>query len=237
MTQEEIKKLVGQVAADYVNTQVPEGATIGVGTGSTVNYFIDALSKKRDRYRGAISSSIATTYHLISHKFQVFELGSLESLPIYVDGADEINPHGAMIKGGGGALTREKIIAAEADIFVCIADKSKLVPVLGKFPLPIEVIPMARIALARRITRLTTGIPMLRLMHNGKPFITDNGNEILDIYNLVIEDPIMLERSLNQWPGVVTIGLFSMLSANLCLLGTKYGVQRIDYEKNHLSLL
>ncbi|WP_226809589.1 ribose-5-phosphate isomerase RpiA [Candidatus Vallotia lariciata] len=235
MTQEEIKRLVGQAAADYINTEVPEDSIIGIGTGSTVNYFIDALTQSRARYRGAISSSAVTTRRLISHKFRVFELGDIESLPVYIDGADEINPHGAMIKGGGGALTREKIVAAEADRFVCIADASKLVQVLGKFPLPVEVIPMARVALARRITKFTIGTPVLRLMHNGKPFVTDNGNEILDIHGLTIDNPIVLERSLNQWPGIVTIGLFALLGANLCLLGTEQGVHRINYIKHVYS--
>ncbi|WP_225721726.1 ribose-5-phosphate isomerase RpiA [Candidatus Vallotiella sp. (ex Adelges kitamiensis)] len=237
MTQEEIKRLVGQAAADYVNTQIPEGAVIGVGTGSTVNYFIDALASQRNRYRGAISSSIATTHRLISNKFRVFELCDIEFLPIYVDGADEIDSYGAMIKGGGGALTREKIVSAAAEIFVCIVDDSKVVQTLGKFPLPLEVMPIARLALTRRLAKLSVGTPVLRLAHDGKPFITENGNEILDINGLVIENPIALECSLNQWPGIVTVGLFAAFGANLCLVGTKHGVQRINYVKHYSSLL
>lgn len=231
MTQQELKQLVGQAAADYVNTHVAEGAVIGVGTGSTANCFIDALASSRDRYRGAVSSSVATTNRLLSHGFRVFELGDVESLPVYVDGADEIDPCGAMIKGGGGALTREKIVASVADVFVCIADGSKLVRTLGTFPLPVEVVPMARVALARRIAQLSAGTPVLRLTHDGAPFMTDNGNEILDVKGLAIDDPVALERDMNQWPGVVTVGLFAARGADLCLVGTEHGVQRIDYAR------
>ncbi|WP_226806589.1 ribose-5-phosphate isomerase RpiA [Candidatus Vallotia cooleyia] len=235
MTKKELKQLVGHAAADYVNTYVPENSVIGVGTGSTANCFIDALSRSRDRYRGAVSSSVATTNRLLLNGFHVFELSDVESLPIYIDGADEIDPHGSMIKGGGGALTREKIIASVADIFVCIVDDSKLVPMLGAFPLPIEVIPMARVMLARRITQCTSGAPVLRLTHNGTPFMTDNGNEILDVKGLTIDDPVALEHSMNQWPGIVTVGLFAMLGAARCLVGTKYGMQCIDYVREQSS--
>lgn len=231
MTQDELKRLVGQAAADYVNARVPEGAVIGVGTGSTANCFIDALAGSRDRYRGAVSSSVATTDRLQSHGFRVFELGEVELLPVYVDGADEIDPRGAMIKGGGGALTREKIVASVADVFVCIADGSKLVPALGAFPLPVEVVPMARVAVGRRIAQATGGVPVLRVKQDGAPFITDNGNEIIDVKGLTIEDPVALEREINQWPGVVTVGLFAARGADLCLVSTKQGVQRLDYAR------
>ncbi|MEX3822603.1 ribose-5-phosphate isomerase RpiA, partial [Paraburkholderia sp. BR14262] len=147
MTQDELKQLVGQAAADYVNANVPEGVVIGVGTGSTANCFIDALAASKGRYRGAVSSSVATTARLEAHGFKIFDLNEIESLPVYVDGADEIDGAGAMIKGGGGALTREKIVASVSDVFVCIADASKRVDVLGQFPLPIEVVPMARTAI------------------------------------------------------------------------------------------
>lgn len=172
MTQDELKQLVGQAAADYVNANVPEGTVIGVGTGSTANCFIDALAATKHRYRGAVSSSVATTARLQQHGIQVFDLNEIESLPVYVDGADEIDHRGAMIKGGGGALTREKIVASVADVFVCIADASKRVDVLGQFPLPIEVMPMARTAIGRRVAAIG-GVPVLRVAKDGTPFITD----------------------------------------------------------------
>ena len=228
MTQDELKQLVGRAAADYVNANVPEGAIIGVGTGSTANCFIDALATSRPRYRGAVSSSVATTARLQSHGFKVFDLNEIDSLPVYVDGADEIDASGAMIKGGGGALTREKIVASVADVFVCIADASKRVAVLGQFPLPVEVVPMARTAIGRRVTALG-GVPVVRVTQDGTPFITDNGNEIIDVKTLKIADPLALEAQLNAWPGVVTVGLFAARGANVCLLGTPGGVERIDY--------
>ncbi|KAG0194678.1 hypothetical protein DFQ28_007824 [Apophysomyces sp. BC1034] len=231
MTQDELKRRVGQAAADYVNAHVLQGAVIGVGTGSTANCFIDALASSRERYRGAVSSSVATTNRLQSRGFRVFELGEVESLPVYVDGADEIDPHGAMIKGGGGALTREKIVASVADVFVCIADGSKRVPTLGAFPLPIEVVPMARVAIGRQIAQVTGGAPVLRVKQDGTSFITDNGNEIIDVKGLTIDDPVALERDVNQWPGVVTVGLFAARGADVCLIGTDQGVQRIDYAR------
>jgi len=228
MTQDELKQQVGQAAADYVNANVPEGATIGVGTGSTANCFIDALAAHRSRYRGAVSSSVATTARLQSHGFRVFDLNEVETLPVYVDGADEIDASGAMIKGGGGALTREKIVASVADVFVCIADASKRVDVLGTFPLPVEVVPMARTAIGRRVAALG-GVPVLRVQRDGSPYLTDNGNEILDVKGLRIADPRALETQLNAWPGVVTVGLFAARGADLCLLGGEAGVERIDY--------
>jgi len=228
MTQDELKQLVGQAAADYVNAQVPEGSIIGVGTGSTANCFIDALAASKSRYRGAVSSSLATTARLESHGFRVFDLNDIESLPVYVDGADEIDASGAMIKGGGGALTREKIVASVADVFVCIADASKRVDVMGTFPLPVEVVPMARTAIGRKLTALG-GVPIVRVTKDGMPFITDNGNEIIDVKGLSITDPRALEAQINAWPGVVTVGLFAARGANVCLLGTEQGVERIDY--------
>ncbi|WP_027796557.1 ribose-5-phosphate isomerase RpiA [Paraburkholderia acidipaludis] len=230
MTQDELKQLVGKAAADYVNANVPEGAVIGVGTGSTANCFIDALAAGKDRYRGAVSSSVATTARLQSHGFRIFDLNDIEGLPVYVDGADEIDAQGAMIKGGGGALTREKIVASVADVFVCIADASKRVDVLGQFPLPIEVVPMARTAIGRRVSALG-GVPVLRVQQDGAPFVTDNGNEILDVKGLAISDPCAFEALVNAWPGVVTVGLFAARGADLCLLGAATGVERIDYAK------
>jgi ribose 5-phosphate isomerase A len=228
MTQDELKQLVGQAAADYVNAHVPEGAVIGVGTGSTANCFVDALAASKGRYRGAVSSSVATTARLQALGIRVFDLNEIDSLPVYVDGADEIDHRGAMIKGGGGALTREKIVASVADIFVCIADASKRVDVLGTFALPIEVVPMARTAIGRRVTAIG-GVPVVRVTQDGAPFITDNGNEIIDVKGLQIRDPLALEAQINAWPGVVTVGLFAARGANLCLLGTDTGVERIDF--------
>jgi len=230
MTQDELKQLVGEAAAEYVHAHVPEGAVIGVGTGSTANCFIDALAAHKGRYRGAVSSSLATTARLQSHGIKVFDLNDVEGLPVYVDGADEIDAGGAMIKGGGGALTREKIVASVADVFVCIADASKRVDVLGTFPLPIEVVPMARTAIGRRVTALGA-VPVLRVQKDGSPYITDNGNEILDVKGLSITDPLALEATINAWPGVVTVGLFAARGADLCLLGAESGVERIEYTR------
>ncbi len=219
MTQDELKQAVGRAAADYVARQVPAGAVIGVGTGSTANCFIDALAPLRDRYRGAVASSEATRKRLEGHGFKVLDLNEVDSIPVYVDGADEIDPGLHMIKGGGGALTREKIVAAVASTFVCIADESKQVPVLGGFPLPVEVIPMARAYVARELTRLG-GVPVLR-----EGFLTDNGNLILDVRGLAISDPVAFEGTLNQITGVVTNGLFAVRPANVLLLGTAGGVR------------
>lgn len=228
MTQDELKRLVGQAAADYVNAHAPEGAIIGVGTGSTANCFIDALAQHRARYRGAVSSSVATTARLQQHGIRVFDLNEIESLPVYVDGADEIDASGAMIKGGGGALTREKIVASVSEVFVCIADASKRVDVLGTFPLPIEVVPMARTAIGRKVMALG-GVPVLRVQQDGTPYITDNGNEILDVKGLRIAAPRELEATVNAWPGVVTVGLFAARGADLCLLGSEAGVETVSY--------
>jgi len=221
MTQDELKQAVAQAAADYVAEHAPAGSIIGVGTGSTANFFIDALAPLKERYRGAVASSEATRKRLEGHGIPVLDLNAVEHIPVYVDGADEVDAGLNMIKGGGGALTREKIVAAVADIFVCIADGSKLVDTMGKFPLPVEVIPMARAHVARELAKLG-GTPVVR-----EGFVTDNGNLILDVHGLAITDPKGLEAQINQMAGVVTNGLFAIRPANLLLLGTANGVRRI----------
>lgn len=221
MTQDELKQAVAQAAADYVAEHAPAGAIIGVGTGSTANFFIDALAALKDRYQGAVASSEATRKRLESHGIAVLDLNDVDCIPIYVDGADEVDAGLNMIKGGGGALTREKIVAAVATTFVCIADGSKLVDTMGKFPLPVEVIPMARAHVARELAKLG-GTPVLR-----EGFVTDNGNLILDVKGLAITDPKGLEAQINQIVGVVTNGLFALRPANVLLLGTETGVRRI----------
>lgn len=222
MTQDELKQAVAKAAADYVNRTVADGAIIGVGTGSTANYFIDELAKGASRFKGAVASSEATAKRLAGHGIPVLDLNDVTDLPVYVDGADEVTPGLHMVKGGGGALTREKIVAAVAKTFVCIADGSKLVTTLGKFPLPVEVIPMAQAQMARELARLG-GTPRLR-----EGFVTDNGNVILDVHGLTITDPVALESRINQIVGVVTNGLFACRGANLLLLGTADGVQQLE---------
>lgn len=221
MTQDELKQAVAQAAADYVAQTAPAGSIIGVGTGSTANFFIDALAAIKDKYQGAVASSEATRKRLEGHGIKVFDLNDVSDIPVYVDGADEIDAGLNMIKGGGGALTREKIVAAVAREFVCICDASKLVDVMGKFPLPVEVIPMARAHVARELAKLG-GTPVLR-----EGFVTDNGNVILDVKGLAITDPKGLEAQVNQITGVVTNGLFAVRPANLLLLGTPEGVKSI----------
>ena len=221
MTQDELKQAVAQAAADHVAKTAPAGSIIGVGTGSTANFFIDALAPLKDRYKGAVASSEATRQRLEGHGIKVFDLNDVDAIPVYVDGADEIDAGLNMIKGGGGALTREKIVAAVAKRFVCICDASKLVDTMGKFPLPVEVIPMARAHVARELAKLG-GTPVLR-----ENFITDNGNLILDVKGLTISDPKGLETQINQITGVVTNGLFAVRPANLLLLGTADGVRSI----------
>ena len=221
MTQDELKQAVAQAAADYVAKHAPEGSIIGVGTGSTANFFIDALAPLKDKYKGAVASSEATRLRLESHGITVFDLNDVDQIPVYVDGADEIDAGLNMIKGGGGALTREKIVAAVASTFVCICDDSKRVDTMGKFPLPVEVIPMARAHVARQLAKLG-GTPILR-----EGFITDNGNLILDVQGLSITNPKDLEAQINQITGVVTNGLFAMRPANVLLLGTSEGVKTI----------
>jgi ribose 5-phosphate isomerase A len=226
MDQEEQKRAVAHEALKHVVA----GAWLGVGSGSTANHFIDALASMKHRIKGAVASSVKTADRLKSHGIDVEDLNNVDDLPVYIDGADEVTEHGAMIKGGGGALTREKIVAAVARKFICIVDQSKLVDVLGNFPLPIEVVPMARTAIGRRVTALG-GVPVVRVTKEGTPFITDNGNEIIDVKGLRISDPRTLETHINAWPGVVTVGLFAGRGANLCLLGTDTGVQTIEYRK------
>ncbi|AXQ30306.1 ribose-5-phosphate isomerase RpiA [Solimonas sp. K1W22B-7] len=217
MTQDEAKKAAAEAALKYV---VP-GEVLGVGTGSTVNYFIDALAKIRDDIPGAVSSSNASTERLKKLGIPVLDLNKTGTLSIYVDGADEANKHLQLIKGGGAALTREKIVAGASRKFICIADESKLVPVLGKFPLPVEVIPMAQSYVAREMVKLG-GQPYLR-----DGVVTDNGNVIIDVRGLEILDPVKLEAQINQIAGVVTVGLFAHRPADVLLLGTPAGVREI----------
>lgn len=223
MTQDELKTLVGQAALAYV---VP-GEIVGVGTGSTVNKFIDALATLKDRIAGAVSSSEASTARLQALGIPVFDANAVGELAVYIDGADEIDGRGCMIKGGGAALTREKIVAAQSRRFVCIADESKRVEVLGRFPLPVEVIPMASARITRQFAALG-GAARLRLK-DGKPLLTDNGQHILDVTGLTLTDPLAFESEVNQWPGVVTVGVFAHQRASVCLLGTSSGVQTITY--------
>lgn len=217
--QTQLKQSVALAAADYVANNLPKGSILGVGTGSTANLFIDALVPLRQNLRGAVASSQATADRLTAIGIPLFDLNDIDALPIYVDGADEIDPGFSMIKGGGGALTREKIIADVAGEFVCIADSSKCVSTLGRFPLPIEAIPMAVAQVARAVERLG-GTPILR-----SGFITDNGNQILDVTGLTISDPTGLESTLNQIVGTVTNGLFARRGADVLLLGSIDGVQ------------
>lgn len=217
-TQDEQKREVAQAAIQYI----PIGSIVGVGTGSTANYFIDELAKIKHKIDGAVASSDDTARRLKNHHIEVLDLNNVSDIPVYVDGTDEITEHLHMIKGGGGALTREKIVAATAKKFVCVADQSKLVSVLGAFPLPVEVIPMARSYVARKIVQLG-GHPVLR-----EGFITDNGNVILDVHGLEILNPIELEMDLNQIAGIVTNGLFAKRGADVLLLGTDNGVRTID---------
>ena len=216
MNQDELKKQAAEAALDYV-----EGGVIGVGTGSTVNHFIDALARLKGRIEGAVSSSEISTERLRRHGIPVFDLNAVGELALYVDGADESNERLELIKGGGGALTREKIVAAASQRFVCIADESKLVEVLGRFPLPVEVIPMARSYVARELVRLG-GTPIWR-----EGFVTDNGNLILDVQNLEITDPRGLEQRINAIAGVVTVGIFALRPADVLILGSAQGPRMI----------
>jgi len=222
-TQDELKTLVGQAALQYV---VP-GEIVGVGTGSTVNKFIDALATMKERIKGAVSSSVASTERLKQLGIPVFDANEVTALAVYIDGADEIDRSGYMIKGGGAALTREKIVAALATRFVCIADASKRVDVLGTFPLPVEVIPMAAEHIKRRF-QAQGGDVSLR-MQAGAPLVTDNGQHILDVKGLAIKDPLAFETAVNQWPGVVSVGVFAHQRAHVCLLGTAQGVETLKY--------
>jgi len=217
MSQNEMKKAAAEAALEYIKA----GDVVGVGTGSTVNFFIDALATIKGRIDGAVSSSEASTERLKSHGIPVSNLNDVSELSVYVDGADEVTKHMYMVKGGGGALTREKIVAAVAGKFVCIVDDTKLVDVMGKFPLPIEVIPMARSYVARELVKMG-GQPVYR-----EGFVTDNGNHILDVHGLEIIDPPKLETELNQIVGVVTNGLFAHRGANVVLMGSPDGVKTI----------
>ena len=219
MTQDELKSLVGQAATAYVQP----GSVIGIGTGSTVNCFIDALGKMPEGIKAAVSSSVQSTARLRALGIEVLDANEVESLAVYIDGADEIDYQGHMIKGGGGALTREKIVADIAARFVCIADESKLVTTLGRFPLPVEVIPMAAAQIARRL-RALGGEPVLR-----EGVVTDNGGQIIDVHGLRITDPAALETEINQWPGVVCVGIFARHKASVCLLGTAHGVKTLGF--------
>ncbi len=219
MDAQQLKMLVGRAAVEFVRP----GSVIGVGTGSTVNCFIDALAEAGVAIAGAVSSSNASTERLRAAGVRVLDANDVDSLPVYVDGADEIDGRGCMIKGGGAALTREKIVADIAERFVCIADESKLVQTLGRFPLPVEVIPMATAQVARRL-RALGGQAVLR-----QGVVTDNGCAILDVRGFAIADPAALEHEINQWPGVVTVGIFARNRAQVCLLGTPQGVRRIDF--------
>ena len=223
MTQDELKTLVGRAALRYV----PLGQVVGVGTGSTVNKFIEALATIKDQIPGAVSSSVASTERLRALGIEVFDSNAVDELAVYIDGADEIDGRGYMIKGGGAALTREKIVAAQSRRFVCIADESKRVQVLGKFPLPVEVIPMATQRIVRQFAALG-GTARVRLQ-DGKPLVTDNGQHILDVTGLAIRDPLAFETEVNQWAGVLTVGVFAQQKAAVCLLGTSGGVQALNF--------
>lgn len=213
----EAKRLAAEKAIEYVE----DGMIVGVGTGSTVAYFIDALGRMADRIRGAVSSSEQSTERLRRHGIEVLDLNSTGPLALYVDGADECDPHKRLIKGGGAALTREKIIAEASERFVCIVDPSKCVQVLGRFPLPVEVIPMARSLVARRILERTGGQPVWRMDASERGVVTDNGNAILDVHGLEITDPVALESELNQIPGVVSVGLFARRPADIVIVGSE----------------
>ncbi|MEO8835957.1 MAG: ribose-5-phosphate isomerase RpiA [Caldimonas sp.] len=219
MTQDELKRQAAVAALAYV----PAGAAIGVGSGSTVNHFIDALATLPGGVAGAVSSSAASTARLVARGIRVLEAGDVESLPVCVDGADEIDAAGCMIKGGGAALTREKIVADLAERFICIADESKLVDRLGRFPLPVEVIPMAARQVARRFAAMGARA------QERAGVVTDNGGLILDVHGLAISNPVELETEINQWPGVVCVGLFARRHATVCLLGTERGVRTLTF--------
>lgn len=220
MTQDELKALVGQAAVAHV---VP-GSIVGVGTGSTVNCFIDALAAIKDQIAGAVSSSVKSTERLQAHGIRVLDANEVSRIPVYIDGADEIDHAGYMVKGGGAALTREKIVADLAERFICIADASKLVDVMGNFPLPVEVIPMAAEQVIRRFAQAFGGSGSVRA-----GVVTDNGNVIVDVRGLKITDPLAMETEVNQWPGVVTVGIFGRHKARVCLLGTPEGVRTLNF--------
>jgi ribose 5-phosphate isomerase A len=223
MNQDELKTQVGQAALQYV----VKGEIVGVGTGSTVNKFIDALATMKNDIKGAVSSSLASTERLKALGIPVFDSNDVSELSVYIDGADEIDHAGHMVKGGGAALTREKIVASMAKRFVCIADESKLVNVLGAFPLPVEVIPMAAKQLVRQFA--TMGGSAKVRQKDGAPLVTDNGQHIIDVTGLQIKDPVAFEMQISQWPGVVTVGVFAIQKAQVCLLGTASGVKTLNF--------
>jgi len=223
MTQDELKTQVGQAALRFIQP----GMMVGVGTGSTVNKFIEALAAMKGQIQGAVSSSLASTERLLALGIPVFDANEVESLAVYVDGADEIDHAGHMVKGGGAALTREKIVAAQSRQFICIADESKLVSTLGAFPLPVEIIPMASARLIRQFAQMG-GQARIRLK-DGSPLVTDNGQHILDVTGLSISDPLAFEAQISQWPGVLTVGVFAFQKAHVCLLGTAQGVKTLTF--------
>jgi ribose 5-phosphate isomerase A len=236
MNQDQLKQLVGAAARDEV-LKLPVGQILGVGTGSTVNYFIDALAPHKDHFLGTVSSSNATTERLLKHGFKVLDPNEVNGLPAYVDGADEIDPAGHMIKGGGGALTREKIIASMAKQFICICDSSKQVPVLGNFALPVEIIPLSKGIVTQELAKLG-GVVSLRMAKEVRadldqtpsaPFVTDNNGWILDIAGLKIANPLALEAQINQIAGVITVGLFAKEKADILLVSNASGLSRITF--------
>jgi len=236
MNQDQLKQLVGEAARDEV-LKLPAGQVLGIGTGSTANYFIDALAPHRGHFLGTVSSSNATTEQLLKHGFKVLDPNEVDKLPAYVDGADEIDPAGHMIKGGGGALTREKIIASMAQQFICICDASKQVPILGNFSLPVEIIPVSRGIVTQELAKLG-GKVSLRVAKNtradlgqtpSEPFVTDNGAWILDVAGLQITNPLALETQINQIAGVITVGLFAKEKADILLVSNASGVSRIAF--------
>ena len=223
MTQDEMKLAVAKAAIEYI----PDDCIVGVGTGSTANFFIDELAKIKGRIEGTVASSEASAARLKAHGIRVFDLNSVDKMPVYVDGADEVNHYLQMVKGGGGALTREKIVAAQSGQFVCIADASKLVHTLGKFPLPVEVIPMATRRLMAQFA--AKGGTCTVRMQGDQPLVTDNGQHILDVRGLHIDNPLAFESGVSQWPGVVTVGVFAFQRAHVCLLGTADGVRTLHF--------
>lgn len=230
MTQDELKALVAKSTVEEILQTTRTSDLIGMGTGSTVNFLIDALAEHSSRFSGVVSSSEATSLRLRSHGFEVIEANAVAGLPIYVDGADEINPFGQMIKGGGGALTREKIVAALAQRFICICDASKLVDVLGQFPLPIEIIPMARAQITRFLEQLGGQVTLrLAAQQIDQPFVTDNAGWILDVRGLQISDPAALEAELNQIPGIICNGIFAQHSADVLLISGDNQVRRLTF--------
>lgn len=228
-TQDQLKAMVAEAAKDEVLKNMAPGGILGVGTGSTANLFIDAIAPHKAHFAGVVSSSQASTDRLQKHGFKVLDSNTVQSLPMYVDGADEIDPHGHMLKGGGGALTREKIVAQLAQSFICICDGSKQVDVMGKFPLPVEIIPMAQAQVARELEKLGGVVTLRKMKESESVYVTDNQAWILDVAGLSIKDPVALESQINQIPGVVCNGLFARRKADVLLIGESAGVRRQTY--------